>query len=106
MRELAEVATRICELLPKGFQFPNGTWVKLEIRGRQFYSRNFQLSEYSSSRNIHARGKVVGEISVHVNPVLDRYHKVAILPTESMLLETVALLIGKMLEECDSDVHP
>ena len=97
-QNLAELSTKICTLLPKGFQFPLATWVKVEVCGQQFCSRGFQLSEYSLACDIRLRGKMAGKISIYVRPVFDQYHKTPVLQAESILLETVAILIGNMLE--------
>ena len=96
-RNTAESAAAVCELLPAGFQFPQGTWVNIEVGGEQFFSRGFKRSKNNISCAIRARGEAIGAVSVHVSPVLDQYHNTAILREECLLLETTAALFGKML---------
>ncbi|MHB0997206.1 MAG: hypothetical protein ACYC2I_12625 [Elusimicrobiales bacterium] len=95
---LAELLLGVCESLPKGFQFPPSTWVSLEVFGQKIASRGFKSSAHRISRDILVRKEPVGKIEVCVKPRLDRYHKTAILPQENRLVEMVAALIGKMLE--------
>lgn len=95
---LAELLLSVCESLPKGFQFPPTTWVSLEVFGQKFTSRGFKSAANHISRDILARKEAVGKIEVHIEPRLDRYHKTAILPEENRLVEMVAALIGKMVE--------
>jgi len=97
-RNLAELFLSVCESLPKGFQFPQSTWVSLEVFGQKFASHGFKSSEHQLSRDILSRGQKVGTITVHIGPALDKYHKVAILPEEDRLVGMVAGLIGKMVE--------
>lgn len=95
---LAELLLSVCESLPKGFQFPPFTWISLDVFGQRFASRGFKTSPYHISRDIVSRQETVGKIEVFVEPRPDRYHKTPILPEENRLVEMVAALIGKMVE--------
>lgn len=95
---LAELLLSVCETLPKGFQFPASSWVSLEVYGQKFLSRGFKPSIYRIEREIKVRGEKVGTIGVSVGPVFDKYHKSATLPEEERLVEMVAALLGKLVE--------
>lgn len=95
---LAELLLSVCQTLPKGFQFPATTWVSLEVFGQKFATPGFKPSVHRVERAIKARGETVGEVSVSIGPVFDRYHKAAVLPEEERLVEMVAALIGKLVE--------
>ncbi|MBU2574256.1 MAG: hypothetical protein KKH28_09290 [Elusimicrobia bacterium] len=97
-KDLVELFQIVCESIPKGFQFPGTTWVSLEMFGQKFSSRGFKDSEHQISCDILVRGKQVGRIIVSVVPVFDRHHKTAILPEETRLLQMIAILTGKIVE--------
>lgn len=97
-QNLAEFLLGICENLPKGFQSPGNTWVSLRVFEQKFSTPGIKTSVHRISRDILVRGERAGELAVSVGPVLDRYHKAAIMPEEERLVEMVAALIGEMVE--------
>lgn len=100
---LAELLLGVCQTLPRGFQFPDTSWVALEVYGQKFFTRGFRPSVHRVSREIKARGETAGTIVVNIGPVFDKYHKNAVLPEEERLVEMVAALIGKLLESKQRD---
>jgi len=101
-KNLGELFQIICELIPKGFQFPRSTWVSMEIIGHKFSSHDMKPAAHQTCCDIFMNGKLAGKITVFVQPNLDRYHQTAILPEEIRLLQAVAAWIGKAAENLDS----
>lgn len=95
---LAQLLLSVCESLPKGFQFPSRSWASVEVYGQKFSTPGLKPAAHKVSRDITVRGESVGAISVGVSPVFDRYHRLAVLPEEERLLEMVAALVGKLVE--------
>jgi hypothetical protein len=98
-QSLAELLLGVCESLPRGFQYPAATRALVEVYGQRFHLPGFKAAGARAARDIVVRGEAVGALSVHVEPPRGREGPPAVLPEEERLLEMVAALLGRLVEE-------
>lgn len=97
-QSLADLLLGVCESLPRGFQFPSATWAAVEIYGQRFHSPGFRPGRCRAQRGVLVRGETVGSVAVCVEPPRGSGGP-AVLPEEERLLEMVAALVGRLVEE-------
>ena len=95
---LADVLQGIVNVVPRGYQHPKRTWVRLEARGQGFCSPDFRRTSVFHSVGISIHGRKAGALTVYVLPPLDPNDGPAFLPEENALLQAVAVWIGEILE--------
>jgi len=99
---LADVLQGIVDVVPRGYQHPGRTWVRLEARGRSFCSQGFRRTPVFHSVGIRIHGKQAGALTVHVSPDPNPGEGPVFLPEENALLQAVAVWIGEILEHRDT----
>jgi len=95
---IEQVLDNIVNKLPRGYQCPERTGIRLTVAGQEFCSRHFRETSYCQSADIHVLRARVGIIQVFVSLPPDPADKPTFLPEEDSLLKVVAVWIGEIIE--------
>jgi len=85
--------------MPRGWQYPKATCVRIVLDGREFTSRNFRSTDTRQTAAIHLDERAAGEVEVCVLPELTQGQPATILHEEQTLLNIIALWLGEALRE-------
>jgi diguanylate cyclase (GGDEF)-like protein/PAS domain S-box-containing protein len=85
-------------ILPKSWQYPEITCVRVIIDSREFLTNNFTDSTWTLSSPVKVRGTVVGRIDVSYLENRPMFDEGPFLKEERMLLDTLAERIGRITE--------
>ncbi|MDP3981732.1 MAG: hypothetical protein Q8Q33_09995 [Chlamydiota bacterium] len=96
--KLDDVLQGIVNDVPKGYQNPKNTWVRLDVGDKTFYSQGFCFTAYSHSSDIVVYGSWIGRVEVFTLPLPDSSDFPIILSEENTLLKVMAILIGAIVE--------
>jgi nitrate/nitrite-specific signal transduction histidine kinase len=83
--------------MPRGWQYPKATCVRLIFKNQEYTSPNFRQTQPKQSAVIYADGKQVGLLEVFLLPQLNHNGKQLFLNEEQELLNAVALWIGEIV---------
>jgi len=98
-----ETFRQIVNLIPQSWQYPEITCAQLIVEGRQFLTDNFRQTQWGQSAEIIVSGQKLGIINVcylQEKPVVDEG---SFLKEERSLINTVANLLGKIIEHSKTD---
>lgn len=85
--------------MPRGWQYPKATCVRIVLDGREFTSRNFRRTDTRQAAEIRLDERAAGEAEVCVLPELTQSQPLTILHEERTLLNIIALWLGEALRE-------
>ncbi len=83
--------------MPRGWQYPKATCVRIVVGDREFASRNFRRTETRQRASIRIDDRTEGKIEVCVLPELAQGQPLTMLHEEQTLLNIIALWLGEML---------
>jgi len=88
--EIDQVAERIIQAIPPGWQFPEICVARISLEGREYQSENFQETPWKLSANIVQQDHVVGTIAVYYTRETGRTDGGPFLKEEKRLIQTIA----------------
>lgn len=91
-----DVLSRIVEIIPPSFQFPNATFVELDIENQRWITPGYTVSEIAQTQTVYALGQKVGNITVSI--CREETEPIGFLPEEDSLLKVIAYQIGMFWE--------
>ena len=94
---LEQKINAIIKEMPRGWQYPQATCVRIIVNDREFASRNFRRTEAKHRVNIRIDDRMAGEVEVCVLPELTQGQPATILHEEQTLLNIIALWLGETL---------
>ncbi|MDO9538604.1 MAG: PAS domain S-box protein, partial [Methanocalculus sp.] len=84
-----EIPQHAVDLIPAGYQWPEKTSARIRLQDQDYTSSGFSMTPWNQRREIVVNNEVVGEAIVCVS------EDIAFLPEESVLLRTIAEMIGR-----------
>jgi PAS domain S-box-containing protein len=94
-----QVMSRIVNIIPPAWQFPDKTSAIIVTFGKEYKSKGFTPSKYEITKNIQVNEKVIGRISVYYTGELNANLKEPFLPEEHMLLGSLSEMLSIYLNE-------
>jgi PAS domain S-box-containing protein len=87
------------DLIPAALQYPESTYVRVNLGGRIYSSRNFRETVWKQDHEIMVSGDRVGTLEVYCTPKREETaEEDAFLNEERILLKTIAERTGKTIE--------
>jgi PAS domain S-box-containing protein len=83
-----EIPQHAADRIPTGYQWPEKTSARIRLYDQDYTSIGFSMTPWNQRREIVVNNEVVGEVIVCVS------EEIAFLPEESVLLRTIAEMIG------------
>lgn len=95
---LHKILTDIVNIMPRGWQYPKATCVRLVLNGYEYRTSNFCETKLKQSAFIRQGNKRIGVLEVYLllSPGYDKYQ--FFLPQEQQLLDVIAMWIGVIIE--------
>jgi len=95
---LQKILADIVNLMPRGWQYPKATCIRLVFNGYEYCSSNFSETKLKQSAFIRQGNKRIGALEVFLlpSPTLDKHQP--FLPQERQLLNVIAIWIGVIVE--------
>lgn len=94
-----EVLQKIVKLIPPAWQYPKLTCARIKLKDREYKSENFIDSKWTQASDIIVDDKKIGKLEVNFLGKKPTGSEGPFLPEEKRLLDAIADLIGKFLEE-------
>lgn len=100
---LDDILQGTVDLLPSSGQYPEMTYARIIVYGREFYSKNFKKSNLRISSNIFSRGAMIGQIDIFMDEEkLDREGGDGpFLIEERKLIDVISERLGKIVERIE-----
>ena len=95
---LQKILTDIVNMMPRGWQYPDETCVRLVSKGREYCTSNFYESEMKQSASICSGGKQIGVLEVYLLPSPKHDKNQPFLLQEKQLLDVIAIWIAIITE--------
>jgi len=99
---LAEMLTRIVELLPPAWQYPEITTAMITLDGRTYATPEFQKRKHVQSAAIVVRGRRRGQVEVAYVEEKPEFAVGAFLAEEEKLIRAVAREVALIVEQTES----
>lgn len=95
---LHNILTDIVDMMPRGWQYPKSTCVRLKMKDYEYRTSNFLDTKLRQTASIYRSNKKIGTLEVGLipSPIHDKYQP--FLPQEKQLLEVIAIWIGLIIE--------
>jgi DNA-binding CsgD family transcriptional regulator len=100
---LETLLKEIVRIIPKAWQYPDRTCVRIAYGGREYRSRNYAPSQTSLRRPIERRSRPCGFLEVAYLQEAG-VPKLAFLPDEKRLLEAIAELLSSIVEKKEAEL--
>jgi len=97
-RDLKDVMKDVVNLMPSAWQFSTITRVRVVLNGQEYRSKKFAETRWKQKQHIVAGGKRVGMIQVYYLMEKPESEEGPFLRQERLLLSTIAIWIGVMIE--------
>ena len=95
---LQQKLTDIVNMMPRGWQYPEDTCVRLVVKGREYRTSNFYESQMKQSTSICSGSKQIGMLEVYLLPSPKHDKNQLFLPQEKQLLDVIAIWIRAIIE--------
>ncbi len=92
-----EALTRIIEVIPPGWQYPEICLSRIQIGDKVFQSANFQESKWAIHSDIIVQDQIEGKISVYYSEEKPQQDEGPFLLEERRLINTIADQLGNFL---------
>ena len=92
-----QMINAVIKEMPRGWQCPQATCVRIVVNSREFASSNFRRTELRQCAKIHIDGQLAGEIDVYLLPEAAQGQSLTLLHEEQTLLNIIALWLGETL---------
>jgi nitrate/nitrite-specific signal transduction histidine kinase len=95
---LQKILADIVDIMPRGWQYPGATCVRLVLNGCEYRTSNFCKTKLKQTAFIRKGNKRIGVLEVYLlpSPVHNQYQP--FLPQEKQLLGVIAIWIGVIIE--------
>ncbi len=91
---LENVAPRLIEVIPSGWQYPRICQAKIEVEGQTVTSHDYVETPWAQTADIMVQGTSIGQITVSYREEVPRAGNGLFLKDESKLLATIAERVG------------
>lgn len=95
--ELEEILNDILKILPKAWQFPHITHVRIKFDGIDYKTPNFKEGQHKLTSDIVIKGKTRGGVEVVYAPKKALLHGYPFLNEERSLIETIAKELSQII---------
>jgi DNA-binding NarL/FixJ family response regulator len=101
---LERLLREIIRVIPKAWQYPERTNVRLSYGGREYRSKNYSPKSKRISETIEVRKRPHGFVEVSYLPASSGPPRVEFLEEEKSLLKAIAELLGNIIEKKEAEI--
>jgi DNA repair protein RadC len=103
---LDELYQEVANLLPQGWQYPEITYARITIAGKEFKTKNFRETEWKQSSEIKIGGEKAGIVEVDYLEAKPEIDEGPFLKEERLLLDEIARQLGQITERRQAGDNP
>ncbi|MFP4001015.1 MAG: hypothetical protein ACLFU5_03850, partial [Thermoplasmata archaeon] len=96
---LNEALQKIAEIIPPSWQYPDITSARIEVRGEEYTTEDFEETEWMQSSEITVKDEKIGEIDVAYHEERPEKDEGPFLKEERRLIDTLADLLASFVQE-------
>jgi len=95
---LQKLLADIIDTMPRGWQYPKSTCVRLKLKDFEHHTSNFSESRLKQKAFLYVGNKRIGvlEVGLLPSPIHDKHQP--FLPQEQQLLDVIAIWVGVIVE--------
>ena len=95
---IEETTQRIVNLIPPAWQYPEITYARIFLHGKEFKTEGFQTAVWKQASDIKVYGKIVGTIEVYYSEEKATDFEGPFMKEERNLIESISERLGRIIE--------